>query len=491
MRKTKLIFTNLNNTKMSYKNPAKVIKNSPTGGGFSNSVAVRQEKINESTNKKNISSLIQGGLNAVLAKQNGLNNLNEKVTKSSLGIYNRIESDGFKTGFSEFDSKMENLLFNAVTKFNKIKGSIENGTSQDLELSKRGLGSINNMIDQAGDGTKNILAVSRAIKEQVNTNKLDEQFSVTGAPAHQLAIIEKASNGSGDIEILEENDNIILIDNNPGDWYIEDDYGNLTKGTGPARLNMFEFNRSVMDKNNNYLKYKVDPTKVEESAWSEVVKQDSGYNPNYVTDEDGKYSMTVEQQKAFKDKVTGLANYKKDDKGFYTYLPGDYNNEYNGFATLLRKRGESIWEDEGNMQAIVKSKNLKSQWPKIFPQPGTKEFNEFVENQYIPALEWLAEETLRKNSQDIKLDQPGDNVSSNENKTTGSKENKNKSPYKTQEEFNNAWNNANPGDKLIGLDGKEYTKPVELGSRDRTSADGQTRSFNMMEKEALGKLKMN
>ena len=181
---------------------------------------------------------------------------------------------------------------------------------------------------------------------------------------------------------------------------------------------MFEFNRNVMNRDNNYLKYKVDPTKVEESAWGELVKQDSGYNSNYVTDKDGKYSMTFEQQEAFKEKVTGLTNYKKDN-GFYTYLPGDNNNEYNGFSTLLRKRGESLWEDEGNMQTFVKEQDLKSQWPKRIPQPGTKEFNEFVDNQYIPALKWLAEETLRKNSQDITLlDKPDNNVASDENKTT-------------------------------------------------------------------------
>lgn len=415
--KTKLTSTNHKENKMSYKNPTKTTKSSITGGGYSNSIAVKQN--NTSVNNKNLSSLIQGGLDAVLAKQDGLNNLNNRVTKSDLEMYNRIESDGFKTGFSEFDGKMENLLFNSITKFNKIKSSIENGTSQDLELSKRGLGSINNMVDQAGDGTKNILAVSRAIQEQSNSNKLDEQFSVTGAPAHQLAIIEKAKNGSGDIEVLEENDNIILIDNNPGEWYDEDEDGNLTKGVGPTRLNMFEFNRNVMNKDNNYLKYKVDPTKVEESAWSELVKQDSGYNSNYVTDEDGKYSMTFEQQEAFKEKVTGLTNYEKNDKGFYNALPGDNNNEYNGFSTLLRKRGESLWEDEGNMQTFVKEQDLKSQWPKRIPQPGTKEFNEFVDNQYIPALKWLAEETLRKNSQDITLlDKPDNNVAGNENKTT-------------------------------------------------------------------------
>ena len=440
---------------MSYKNPTKITRNSITGGGYSNSIAVEQR--NTSVNNKNLSSLIQGGLDAVLTKQEGLNNLNNKVTKSDLEMYNRIESDGFKTGFSEFDGKMENLLFNSITKFNKIKSSIENGTSQDLELSKRGLGAINNMVDQAGDGTKNILAVSRAIQEQSNANKLDEQFSVTGAPAHQLAIIEKARNGSGDIEVLEENDNIILIDNNPGEWYNEDEDGNLIKGVGPARLNMFEFNRNVMNKDNNYLKYKVDPTKVEESAWSELVKQDSGYNPNYVTDEDGKYRMTVDQQKAFKEKVTGLATYKKNDKGFYTYLPGDNNNEYNGFSTLLRKRGESLWEDEGNMQTFVKEQGLKSQWPKRIPQPGTKEFNEFVEGQYIPALKWLAEETLRKNSQDITLDQVSDNVSSNKNKTTDSKNSQFVNP---------------PSDAV------EVTKDI-----------AQTRPFNMMEREALNEYK--
>jgi len=395
-------------------------------------------------------------------------------------MYNRVESDGFKTGFNSFDKKVEDLMFNSITKFNKIKSSIENGTSDDLELSKQGLASINSMIDQYGYAVPNILAVNEAINKQSSSAELDGQFSVTGAPAHQLAIISKLSEGSGDIDVIEENDNIILVDNNPGKWYNEDENGNLIEGKGPTRLNLFEFNRNLLNKNNPYLKYKADPTKVESSAWSELVKQESGYNPNYVIDEDGKYRMTVDQQKAFKEKVTGLANYKKNDKNFYTYLPGDNNNEYNGFSTLLRKRGESIWEDEGNMQAYVKEKGLKSQWPKVIPQPGTKEFNEFVEGQYIPALKWLAEETLRKNSQDIKLDQLGDVVSSNENKTTSIKEDKNKSPYKTQKEFNTAWNNANPGDKLIGLDGKEYTKP---GLKD----DGQTRSFNMMEKEALNK----
>jgi hypothetical protein len=467
---------------MSYRNPSKINSNSSTSGGYSDAIAmaIREDEIQEARTKANISSLVQGSLDAILAKQEGLNNLNKKVTKADLNMYNRVESDGFKTGFNSFDKKAEDLMFNSITKFNKIKSSIENGTSDDLELSKQGLASINSMIDQYGDAVPNILAVNEAINKQSSSAELDEQFSVTGAPAHQLAIISKLSQGSDDIDIIEENDNIILIDNNPGKWYNEDENGNLIEGKGPTKLNLFEFNRNLLNKNNPYLKYKVNPTRVESSAWSELVKQESGYNPNYVTDEDGKYRMTVDQQKAFKEKVTGLATYKKNDKGFYTYLPGDNNNEYNGFSTLLRKRGESIWEDEGNMQTLVKEKGLKSQWPKVIPQPGTKEFNEFVDGQYIPALKWLAEETLRKNSQDITLDQPGDVVSSNDTKTTSIKEDKNKSTYKTQEEFNNAWNNANPGDKLIGLDGKQYTKP---GLKD----DGQTRSFNVMEREALNK----
>jgi hypothetical protein len=467
---------------MSYRNPSKINSNSSTSGGYSDAIAmaIREDEIQEARTKANISSLVQGSLDAILAKQEGLNNLNKKVTKADLNMYNRVESDGFKTGFNSFDKKAEDLMFNSITKFNKIKSSIENGTSDDLELSKQGLASINSMIDQYGDAVPNILAVNEAINKQSSSAELDEQFSVTGAPAHQLAIISKLSQGSDDIDIIEENDNIILIDNNPGKWYNEDENGNLIEGKGPTKLNLFEFNRNLLNKNNPYLKYKADPTQVESSAWSELVKQESGYNPNYVTDEDGKYRMTVDQQKAFKEKVAGLATYKKNDKGFYTYLPGDNNNEYNGFSTLLRKRGESIWEDEGNMQTLVKEKGLKSQWPKVIPQPGTKEFNEFVDGQYIPALKWLAEETLRKNSQDITLDQPGDVVSSNDTKTTSIKEDKNKSTYKTQEEFNNAWNNANPGDKLIGLDGKQYTKP---GLKD----DGQTRSFNVMEREALNK----
>jgi hypothetical protein len=467
---------------MSYRNPSKITSNSSNSNGYSNAIAIalREDEIQEARTKANISSLVQGSLDAVLAKQDGLNNLNKAVTKSDLNMYNRVESDGFKTGFNSFDKKAEDLMFNSITKFNKIKSSIENGTSDDLELSKQGLASINSMIDQYGDAVPNILAVNEAINKQSSSAELDEQFSVTGAPAHQLAIISKLSQGSGDIDIIEENDNIILVDNNPGKWYNEDENGNLIEGKGPTRLNLFEFNRNLLNKNNPYLKYKADPTQVESSAWSELVKQESGYNPNYVTDEDGKYRMTVDQQKAFKDKVTGLANYKKNDKGFYTYLPGDNNNEYNGFSTLLRKRGESIWEDEGNMQTLVREKGLKSQWPKVIPQPGTKEFNEFVDGQYIPALKWLAEETLRKNSQDITLDQPGDNVSSNKNKTTGSKENKNKKSIWTKEDIDK-WNKLAPGETLV-VGGSTFRKE---GKTEQNNV--QSRLGNMMEREALNK----
>jgi len=467
---------------MSYRNPSKITSNSSNSNGYSNAIAIalREDEIQEARTKANISSLVQGSLDAVLAKQDGLNNLNKAVTKSDLNMYNRVESDGFKTGFNSFDKKAEDLMFNSITKFNKIKSSIENGTSDDLELSKQGLASINSMIDQYGDAVPNILAVNEAINKQSSSAELDEQFSVTGAPAHQLAIISKLSQGSGDIDIIEENDNIILVDNNPGKWYNEDENGNLIEGKGPTRLNLFEFNRNLLNKNNPYLKYKADPTQVESSAWSELVKQESGYNPNYVTDEDGKYRMTVDQQKAFKDKVTGLSNYKKNDKGFYTYLPGDNNNEYNGFSTLLRKRGESIWEDEGNMQTLVREKGLKSQWPKVIPQPGTKEFNEFVDGQYIPALKWLAEETLRKNSQDITLDQPGDNVSSNKNKTTGSKENKNKKSIWTKEDIDK-WNKLAPGETLV-VGGSTFRKE---GKTEQNNV--QSRLGNMMEREALNK----
>lgn len=379
---------------MSYSNPKEIkdgiLERSEKSLARQQEQQAKRQALKESTIASNITSLVKGGIDVVTNKNKALSKLNKSIVKGEQEMYDKVGSDGYDTGFNKYDQNSEAFLHGLISKFNETSNALNNGTLIDNELGKRQLAQIKNMVDIYGDAVPNIQSVAKLLKQQASADEKSAQFSVTGAPAHQLDIIRKISAG-GNVEILNEDNSLVLYDPEAV-W--KDEEGKEHKG---ARLNISEFNKALLDKDNPYLKYKVDPSETELAAYNELVKQEEGFNDNYVTieastndenEEVSKQVMTPKQQTAYINNVTaGNVEIPTNDEGYYTQLPGGAGG-HNAFKTILLKGGESIWEDEGNM-------GEKTQWPKSFPTPGTKEFNDFVDNQYKPALNHLAKESLK------------------------------------------------------------------------------------------------
>ncbi len=378
---------------MSYRSPQQikdgVLERSEKALAAQQEASAKRQALKESTIASNVTSLVKGGTSLVTEKNKSLNKLNKSIVKGEQEMYDKVGSDGYDTGFNKYDENSEAFLHGLISKYNETKNALDQDILIDSDMGKRQLSQIKNMVDIYGDAVPNIQLVSKMLKKQANATEKNEQFSVTGAPAHQLDIIRKISSG-GNVQILNEDNSIVLFDPEAV-W--KDEKGKEHKG---ARLNISEFNKALLDKDNPYLKYKVDPSETELAAYNELVKQEEGFNDNYVTietstndenEEVSKQVMTPDQQTAYINNVTaGNVKIPTNDEGYYTQLPGGAGG-HNAFKTILLKGGESIWEDEGNM-------GEKTQWPKSFPTPGTEEFHNFVGNQYIPALQHLAKESL-------------------------------------------------------------------------------------------------
>ncbi len=381
---------------MSYRSPQQikdgVLERSEKALAAQQEASAKRQALKESTIASNITSLVKGGTSLVTEKNKSLNKLNKSIVKGEQEMYDKVGSDGYDTGFNKYDENSEAFLHGLISKYNETKNALDQDILIDSDMGKRQLSQIKNMVDIYGDAVPNIQLVSKMLKKQANATEKSEQFSVTGAPSHQLDIIRKISSG-GDVQILNEDNSIVLYD--PTITYL-DEKGKEQKG---ARLNISEFNKALLDKDNPYLKYKVDPSETELAAYNELVKQEEGFNDNYVTietstnnqnEEVSKQVMTPDQQTAYINSVTaGNVSIPVNSDGHYTQLPGGGSSGgHNAFKTILLKGGESIWEDEGNMKRAT-------QWPKSFPTPGTEEFDKFVNNQYIPALQYLAKESLK------------------------------------------------------------------------------------------------
>lgn len=402
---------------MSYSNPKQikdgVLERSEKALAMQQEASAKRQALKESTLASNVTSLVKGGVSLVTEKTNALNKLNKSIVKGEQDMYNKVGSDGYDTGFNKYDENSEAFLHGLISKYNETKNALDQDILIDSDMGKRQLAQIKNMVDIYGDAVPNIQLVSKMLKKQANATEKGEQFSVTGAPAHQLDIIKKIAAGE-DVQILNEDNSIVLYD--PTMKYLDEE-GKEQTG---ARLNISEFNRALEDKDNPYLKYKVDPSETELSAYNELVKQEEGFNDNYVTietstndnnEEVSKQVMTPDQQTAYIKNVTaGNVEIPTNDEGYYTQLPGGAGG-HNAFQTILLKGGESIWEDEGNM-------GEKTQWPKSFPTPGTKEFNDFVDKQYKPALNHLAQESLTQgaieNGIDLQIEEPETEVAEEE-----------------------------------------------------------------------------
>ena len=170
----------------------------------------------------NISSVLQGGTNYLLAKKDALRSFNKSLQQENQRIYDKVGS--FETKYENFNTKSENFFMGLIDDYNEIKTHLNNGTMKDPSLGQKDLASIKNLIDMYGEALPKVLAVAGEIEDA--GKKAAESgmgspgtLSVTGAPTGQLAIIKKISSGGkagDDIEMFREGGTIILKDKTTG-----------------------------------------------------------------------------------------------------------------------------------------------------------------------------------------------------------------------------------------------------------------------------------
>lgn len=365
----------------------------------------------------NISSLVQGGINALTPKAQAMNKLDKSVIKSSQNMYNKIGSSDFDTGLDKWDESLDNFMNGIVDQNNLTIQAMNNGSMIDLSKGQRDIAMYENIVDIYEEAVPNIKAASNVINKSAKATEISQKLSLTGPPPYQLDIIRKMNTDeAGDLQIIQEGNNIIIRD--PNATYIDPKTGKEVKGT---ELNINEFNKAITDKENPYFKYAIDTKPDTERNFNQKIKtgKDGAFNPLYVTiDEEAKdstgqtvttYNMTQKQQDKFKKDVMG-------DKG---------NGYANGgqFAGLIEEFGESIWEDQmeggdentqypeevpkmptGSRQAIVDSGDKEAL--KLYDEQ-LKEYDTYYNDYYKPMLDALANQSLNNAaSNGIVLDKP-------------------------------------------------------------------------------------
>ncbi len=366
---------------------------------------------------QNISSLVQGGINALTPKAQAMNKLDRSIIKSSQNMYNKIGSSEFDTGLEKWDETLDGFMNGIVDKNNLTVQAMNNGSMIDLSKGQRDIAMYENIVDIYQEAVPNIRAASNVINRSANATEIGEKLSLTGPPAYQLDIIRKMNTDeAADLQIIQEGNNIIIRD--PNATYIDPETGEEVKGT---ELNINQFNKAITDKENPYFKYAVDTKPDTERNFNQKIKsgKDGAFNPLYVTindkakDSTGQevttYNMTIAQQEKFKKDVMG-------DKG------GLYANG-GQFAGLIDQFGESIWEDQmqggdnntqypeevpkmptGSRQAIVDSGDKEAL--KLYDEQ-LEEYNTYYNDYYKPMLDALANQSLNNAaSNGIVLDKP-------------------------------------------------------------------------------------
>ena len=366
---------------------------------------------------QNISSLVSGGINALTPKAQAMNKLDKAVLKSSQNMYNKIGSTDFDTGFDKWDETLDGFMNGIVDGNNLTVQAMNNGSMIDLSKGQRDIAMYENIVSIYQEAVPNIMAASNIINKSAKATDPSQKLSLAGPPAYQLDIIRKMrSEEAGDLEIIQEGNNIIIRD--PNATYIDPKTGKEIKGT---ELNISEFNKAITDKENPYFKYATDTKPDTQRNFDQRIKsgKDGDFNPLYVTindkakDSTGQevttYNMTIAQQDKFKKDVMG-------DKGT-TYASGGQ------FSGLIEEFGESIWEDQmqggdentqypdevpkmptGDRQAIVKSGDKEAL--KLHDEQ-LKEYDDYYNNYYKPMLDALANQSLNNAANNgIVLDKP-------------------------------------------------------------------------------------
>lgn len=335
----------------------------------------------------NISSVLQGGTNYLLAKKDALRSFNKSLQQENQRIYDKVGS--FETKYENFNTKSENFFMGLIDDYNEIKTHLNNGTMKDPSLGQKDLASIKNLIDMYGEALPKVLAVAGEIEDA--GKKAAESgmgspgtLSVTGAPTGQLAIIKKISSGGkagDDIEMFREGGTIILKD----------------KTTG-AILNISEFNDAVTSKNNPYIKLVPDLEESLKVSYDTFNKnhKDEMVNTFTTVDEnddpnspDATRYMTVDQENQLRSALMGVQILDPETNKPTKYKDGG------SFQEAIKTYGESIWED---MMPTSMTNNL--QYPKVVPglDLNSEEWKNYYKTYYEPMLEYLANRSIDENA---------------------------------------------------------------------------------------------
>ena len=353
---------------MSYSKPTIVRDNISEVTSGLKAIGEQQFAREQQQRQQNIGTAIQAGMTiaqSILPKKQALKDFTKGEKKRQQDLYDKVGT--YSTGYDAYDANSEAFFHDLISKNNEIQYALNNNQMIDSELGKKDLANIQNLVNMYGEAVPNILATANAIEKSMEPGA--RKLSVTGAPVPQLNIIRKIANGD-DIKILQEGSTIMLYDPE-------------TK----EKLNIREFNKAIANnKENPYLKYEADIKEPLEKAFNNRTKDTEGnFNTNYVTNKKVKTAggqevevptMSIQQQDQLKDVLKGPINKN-------TGLPNGQ------FTKLIELEGESIWEDESNM-------NNDTQW--LGPlEPGDDGYEEY-KKQYNTMLDYLADKSVTDNA---------------------------------------------------------------------------------------------
>jgi hypothetical protein len=346
---------------------------------------------------------------AIAPKADGLAKLNKDYANATQKLYKKVGSSDYDTGFEGTDKKADVFMNGIIDDYYGIKNNMKN--MKDPSLGMQDLANIENMIDEYGKGVANMLAFNSAIKK-ASTADLNSggKLSNAGAPSNQLQIIRKITGGgeeAEDIEFKREGNNIILYD---------------TKSD--TSLNITEFNKS-QDRGEDYLKYAVPTEEITTGFYGDIVKNENDegvYNPTFITKgANDTYSMTPQQQVDYKNSIMGNDPLKPEEKA----TGGSFRGLLQGDGNIA----ESIWEDQmydagrvinewptGNdpnaFDGLTSDEIIASGTKIDATKKDKKRYDEFYAEFYKPALDFLAEQSIKAGaaSMQITLDDPTEDV---------------------------------------------------------------------------------
>ena len=363
---------------MSYSNP-KIVKDSVSDitSGLQ-TLASQQFQQEARQRQENIGTAIQAGMSiaqSILPKKQALKKFTKGEQKRQQDLYDKVGT--YSTGYDAYDANSEAFFHDLISKNNEIQYALNNKLMVDSELGKKDLANIQNLVNMYGEAIPNILATAKGIEKSMEPGA--RKLSVTGAPVPQLNIIRKIANG-GDVKILQEGSTIMLYDPE-------------TK----EKLNIREFNKAMANnKQNPYLKYEAETKVPLENAFNNRVKDTEGnfnniyITPKQVTTQGG---QEVEVFTINQSQINSLSDVLKGPVNRNTGLPNGQ------FTKLIELQGESIWEDESNM-------NNDTQW--LGPlQPGEEGYEKY-KDQYNEMLDYLANKSIMDNVKQNNIEIVGD-----------------------------------------------------------------------------------